>query len=507
MRGKILGTEGKARIIVHMNICTELPSSGTAGAVRADGLSASTSSSWQRYIVLLGSIPRIQVQAQPHYARWVKQWQDAEGGVSSEATRDFFHQFGQRPSITDWQFRQAVHAVELWVRKIEPVSWGPEFDWRGLADQAQSLGAGHSTLLRESALVVSSSHTKCRTGGGDQPNTDDRIPAPGEEEILGQTTEALRSAIRLANLSITTEKTYVSWCARFVRFCMRRLKHTPAQLGPDAISAYLEYLALERKVAPATEKQALNALVFHTRRVLKIEEFEIRRIPAQGGQRRPPTVLSREEVVRVIGHLGDPWKLIAQLLYGSGLRLMEGLRLRVKDLNFSQGTITIHDGKGGKHRVVPLPVALEARLQGHLESARQQHLQDLAVGLGDTHLPESLRRKYRNASREWCWQYLFSAAKVCAHPRTGEVARHHLHEASMQRQFKAAVNKAALNKRASCHTLRHSFASHLLENGTDIRTLQQILGHADVSTTMIYLHVMKRPGAGAPSPLDLPTMP
>jgi Phage integrase family len=201
--------------------------------------------------------------------------------------------------------------------------------------------------------------------------------------------------------------------------------------------------------------------------------------------------------------LDDPWKLATQLMYGSGLRLMETLRLRVKDLDFDQGTITVHDGKGGKHRVVPLPKALEKHLKDHLDKAREKHRQDLVAGAGDVHLPEPLRRKWPNATREWAWQYLFAAATLCPHPRTGHIARHHLHEASMQRQFKEAVRKTQISKPATCHTLRHSFATHLLESGTDIRTVQTLMGHTSVETTMIYLHVIKRPGAGAPSPLDL----
>ncbi|MBP7950360.1 MAG: integron integrase [Verrucomicrobiales bacterium] len=254
--------------------------------------------------------------------------------------------------------------------------------------------------------------------------------------------------------------------------------------------------------SPPTQKQALNAMVFLTKSVFGIGEFTLDPITPARGQRRPPVVMTREEGRSVFARLEDPWKLIAQVMYGSGLRLMVAMRLRVKDLDFGQGTIAIHDGKGGKHRVVTLPNALEPRLTRHLARLRENHLQGLAAGAGDCHMPESLLRKWPNASREWGWHWLFPAATLCPHPRTGKFARNHLHDDSMARQIRDAVRKAGIPKRVTSHTLRHSFATHLLESETDIRTVQNLLGHADVSTTMIYLHVMKRPDAGAPSPLD-----
>jgi integron integrase len=307
--------------------------------------------------------------------------------------------------------------------------------------------------------------------------------------------------------AVATEQTYVSWVRRFSRFRLRRLREAALEpFEPSSAAQYLSYLALERQISPATQRQALNALVFLARHVhdLKDEDVLIHLTPARGGTRRPPVVLTREEVRQVLAHLDDPWKLLVELMYGSGLRQREALALRVKDIDFGQGAITVHDGKGGKHRLVPLPRALESRLKTFLAGAKLRHEQDRAVGLGDSHLPEALRRKYPGAPREWKWQYVFSAAKVCAHPRTGNLARYHLHEHSLQRQVQAAVREAQITKKATSHSFRHSFATHLLEGGVDIRTVQTLLGHSDVSTTMIYLHVMKRPGAGAPSPLDLP---
>jgi len=457
-------------------------------------------SDWQRFFKLLASDPRIKPAARPYYARWIEGWLKSGGDRSAALTRRFFEDLGRRTDLADWQFRQAVRAVSLWCRKIADHSWAPSFDWRGLADQALALEDDHRTLLRESTQVVATP-----AADGTPSAATDHAPAQGEEEALAEAVAKARRAIRLAGLAVATEKTYLQWITRFGRFRLRRLRHPGLRdLDPASISRYLEYLALERRVSPATQKQALNALVFLAKKVRGLEEFKLDYRPARQGSRRLPTVLTRNEIRQVLSRLEDPWKLVAELLYGSGLRLMEGLGLRVKDIDFGQGTITIHDGKGGKHRIVPLPRALEDRLRQHLQVTRERHQQDLAAGVGETHLTESLRRKYPNAAKEWPWQFLFASAKICPHPRTGRMARYHLHESSMQRQFHRAVLATDLSKRASCHTLRHSFATHLLESGTDIRTVQDLLGHADVSTTMIYLHVIKKPGAGAPSPLDLP---
>ena len=268
-------------------------------------------------------------------------------------------------------------------------------------------------------------------------------------------------------------------------------------------AAYLDYLALERNVSAATQKQALNAMVFLLRHVFGLGDFALEKPNPGHTHRRPPVVLTREEVHQVFGHLENPWRLAAQIMYGCGLRLAEALRLRVKDLDFGQGTITVHDGKGGKHRVVTLPRAIEQALGDHLASAEAAHARDLAAGQGATHLPDAIQHKYPAASRQWVWQYVFPASKLCPHPRTGRIARHHLHPDSMGRQFQAAVAKARIPKRATCHSLRHSFATHLLESGIDIRTVQDLLGHTTLETTMIYTHVMRRPGAGAPSPMDM----
>lgn len=447
----------------------------------------------QKFTQCISSLP-IKPTARDYYVRWAESWTKAQGHQSAERTEAYFDALGSSTSIADWQFRQALDAARILACDVLAIPWAFTFPWQSLLDQARSLEPEHRTLARETIQV--------RAG---LPILPPQSPekATHDEAELTKLIDALRRAVRLKNRAVATEETYVYWNRRFIRFCFQKLGQAPYDAGPSGISAYLEFLALERNVAPATQSQALNAMVFFVKNVFGIEDLTLDHFTPARGQRRPPVVMTREEVRSVIAHLENPWKLAAQLMYGSGLRLMETLRLRVQDLDFGQGTITIHDGKGGKHRIVPLPKALEQRLNDSLATAREKHLQDLAVGAGDVHMPEALLRKWPNATREWPWQYLFPSATLCPHPRTGRVARHHLHEVSLQRQFKDAVRKASIPKRATCHTMRHSFATHLLESGTDIRSVQSLLGHASVETTMIYLHVMKRPGAGAPSPLDL----
>ncbi|MEM8954428.1 MAG: integron integrase [Verrucomicrobiota bacterium] len=455
-------------------------------------------SQWQRFVDLLDEHPRVRPEAREYYARWVRHWLDAGGDQSEQRTLAFFETLGRSRVLLEWQFKQAIHAVELWTCGIVCLPWGADFDWSGLADQATQLERGHRTLLRGTTRSISAVGPMSR-----EAKKNDRIVAPGENEAVTDLLGRLRCAIRVAGLAVTTEQTYVQWSARFCRFRMRRLRHQLTVLEAADMEAYLEFLALEREVAPATQRQALNALIFLAKKVYGLAEIELDFRPAAGKGRRPPVVLTRDEVRMILGRLCAPWKLICELMYGSGMRQAEVLRLRVKDIDFGHGTIHVHDGKRGKHRVVPLPKALESSLRDHMKLAEEKHRNDVADGLGETHLDPALRRKFPKAASEWKWQFLFSAAKVCHHPRTGQVARYHLHEKSLQRQFARAVERSSMTKRATCHSLRHSFATHLLESGVDIRSVQDLLGHESVATTMIYLHVMKKPGAGAPSPLDL----
>ena len=311
--------------------------------------------------------------------------------------------------------------------------------------------------------------------------------------------DQLREAIRRRYYSRRTEEAYVHWVRRFIWFSGRR---HPGELGEAEVTAFLSHLAVERKVAAATQNQALSALLFFYRHVLQVKLAWLKDIERAGGLPRTPTVLSRAEVERVLGELqGTRW-LIASLLYGAGLRLLECLRLRVKDVDFSYLQILVRDGKGGKDRVTMLPERLGAPLRAHLDRVRRLHLRDLAEGFGEVGLPFALARKYPGAGKDWVWQYVFPSARRSADPRSGVIRRHHLDESVPQRAVKEALRACGVAKHASCHTLRHSFATHLLEAGYDIRTVQELLGHSDVSTTMIYTHVLNRGGRGVKSPLD-----
>jgi integron integrase len=311
--------------------------------------------------------------------------------------------------------------------------------------------------------------------------------------------DQVRGKIRLKHYSIRTEQTYVDWIKRFI---LHFDKRHPRELGAAEVEAFLTHLAVAGNVAAATQNQAKSALLFLYREVLETELPWLDNVERARTPKRLPVVLTREEVQGVLGRLTGTHWLIASLLYGAGLRIMEGLRLRVKDVEFSRREILVRDGKGFKDRVTMLPAALAAPLAEHLERVKALHGRDLAAGRGAVYLPYALERKYPGAARDWAWQYVFPSANLSADPRTGIERRHHLQDQAVQRAMRQAVRDAGVNKPATPHTLRHSFATHLLEGGYDIRTVQELLGHADVSTTMIYTHVLNKGGRGVTSPLD-----
>lgn len=311
--------------------------------------------------------------------------------------------------------------------------------------------------------------------------------------------DRLRRAIRARHYSPRTEKAYVHWVRRFVFF--HRMRH-PDKMAAAEITQFINHLAVQRHVAASTQNQALSALLFLYHDVLDVELERLETIVRAKRPVRLPVVLTRDEVQEVLRHLhGTSW-LAASLLYGAGLRLMECMRLRVKDVEFGRNEITVRDGKGQKDRVTILPGKSREPLMAHLERVRRTHAEDLKRGRGSVELPFALARKYPRAAWEWGWQWVFPASRFYRCPANGRLRRHHRHESALQRDIKDAVRRAGIPKPASCHTLRHSFATHLLESGYDIRTIQELLGHSDVSTTMIYTHVLNRGGRGIRSPLD-----
>jgi integron integrase len=306
--------------------------------------------------------------------------------------------------------------------------------------------------------------------------------------------------MRLKHFSPRTEEAYVSWVRRFVRF--HALRH-PREMGEAEVARFLTHLAEERRVAASTQGQALAALLLLYRDVVGRPLAGLGPMVRARAPLRLPVVLTRGEVERVLGGLGGGMRLVGMVLYGSGLRLLECLTLRVKDVDLERGELRIRRGKGARDRVTVLAQSAREPLGWQLEAVRRQHERDVVAGGGWVELPYALRRKYPRAGRSWPWQWVFPARRRYVDAETGEVRRHHLHPTAMQRAIAAAVRASGIGKRATCHTLRHSFATHLLEAGYDIRTVQELLGHRDVSTTMIYTHVLNRGGHGVQSPADL----
>lgn len=384
---------------------------------------------------------------------------------------------GRDPAISAWQFRQLVHSLQILYCDVIRCDWASSFDWQYWKDSARELEPQHPTIARHNRPISAA------------------VPAPGFD-----IEQALIAKIRLKNYSIRTEQAYVSWLSRYVTFNDGR---DPRELGANEVAAYLNHLALDREVSVSTQGQALSALVFLYEQVIGTAIGTLDGLVAARKPRRLPVVLTRQEVSTLLRGIGDPsLALFIGLLYGTGMRLLECARLRVKDVDFSYSQILVRDGKGQKDRVVPLPQTYCTSLRTHISRVLQRHAADLADGYGEVFLPEALARKYPSAPREPGWQYVFPSGRLSADPRSGKIRRHHFHESSIQKALRRAALASGIHKRISCHTLRHCFATHLLESGYDIRTVQELLGHADVSTTMIYTHVLNRGGKGVVSPAD-----
>lgn len=451
---------------------------------------AAESRFWDRYIqlarqenvpekVLRWYVRRIEQYIEAHRDRPLREHEASD-------VKKYLQRVGRAGDLQGWQFRQVVHALQILFSGLVRTDWAVGFDWRYWLESSRELETDHPTVARHNHPIEP---TALPQAGG--------LNSPGTANLIRE----ISAEIRRRNYSIRTEQSYLQWVRRYVLYHNNR---DPRELGGLEVAAYLNNLAIARGVSPSTQSQALNALVFLYEQVLGKKLGTLTGLVQARKPRRMPVVLTREEVQRVLAVITDePFALMAGLLYGTGMRLMECVRLRVMDVDFGYSQIVVRDGKGGKDRVVPLPRRYRQALEFQVKTVIDLHRDDLAQGYGEVFMPDSLARKYPNAPREPGWQFVFPSGKLSADPQSKKIRRHHVHESSLQRAIKRAAMASGLHKRISSHTLRHSFATHLLESGYDIRTVQELLGHADVSTTMIYTHVLNRPGMTVTSPIDL----
>ena len=452
---------------------------------------------WDGYLSVLGA-----ARINPENAKWyflrVEQYFKAHPSVALSAheadhVQHWFEQKRRMGSLADWQFRNMVDALRFAFGDLLRAPWATTFDWDGWRKAAQTLSPHRPPEAGRG------------TPNGDAPLRREAPKAPATTSNDSRSTrvapiiERLVTEIRRRGYSIRTEQAYTQWVRRFVDF-----HHgvDASTLGGPEIVRFLEYLAVERTVAVNTQNQALNALVFFYSQVLKLPLGDLDNFVRAQRPRRLPVVLTRDQVRALIAVMPGTHQLMARLVYGTGMRLMECVRVRVKDIDFDYHQIIVRNGKGGKDRVVPLPEVLNVALAKQLVAVRSVHNDDCARGFGEVYLPEALHRKFPAAGRDWRWQWVFPSGRLSVDPRSDKTRRHHLHENGLQRAVKLAAQAASIDKKVSTHTLRHSFAIHLLEAGYDIRTVQELLGHSDVSTTMIYTHVLNRGGRAVKSPLD-----
>jgi integron integrase len=449
---------------------------------------AAESRFWDRYIEVLNQakVPEI---AHRWYVVRVERYIAAHSTTrlrlhTPSMMEEYLSEAGRDAALPGWRFRQLVHALQLLFTNLVQVRWASAFDWEYWLASAQTLQEQHPTLARHNSPINVAAPPPTASKGD--------APSAWREKLVGE--------LRRRNYSIRTEEAYVQWIVRYLRF---NQDAAPEQLGAEHVAAYLNHLALSRGVSPSTQNQALNAAVFLYEQVLGRELGELSGLVAARKPQRLPTVLTREEIKQLIAHVNDQtFRLMIQLMYGTGMRLLECVRLRIMEVDLNYSQIIVRDGKGGKDRVVPMPEKCRPMIESQVQAALILHQEDLQQGFGEVFLPDALARKYPNAGRAPSWQYMFPSGKLSADPRSKTIRRHHMHETGVQKAVQRAALASGIRKRISSHTLRHSFATHLLEAGYDIRTVQELLGHADVSTTMIYTHVLNRGGKGVVSPVD-----
>lgn len=445
---------------------------------------------WHNYLFLLEK-HGVTRKARPWYRRHIEEYIAAHPDVKlrhhrSQFVDDYLNAKGRIRQLPEWQFRQIADALRLLFCELVRIDWAAAYDWYQWRAFARELEPDHPSLLQDispTKLARESTNPLLQRFQQDYP-----------DQYL-----AFIKTIRVRRMAARTESTYLHWLTRFFQF--HRWPDIN-EIGNDAIAAYLEFLALQRRVSIATQKTALNSLVFFFREVLGRNIDDAIPYTRAQRQRRLPTVLSQNEVRDLLDNMHGRSKLMASLMYGTGMRVMECVRLRVQDIDFDYKQITVRAGKGNKDRVVPLPDSLLTDIKQTLDEVKRLHDGDLSEGYGEALLPASLARKLGNASKSWQWQFVFPSTRLSLDHASGKTRRYHIHQTALQKAIRQAARAAGINKRVTSHTLRHSFATHLLESGRDIRVIQELLGHADVNTTMIYTHVLNKGGLAVPSPLD-----
>lgn len=412
------------------------------------------------------------------------------GTLSESDIRDILTSLADSMKLNAWQHEQLIDAIRILL--IHCIRGGASrvIDWSRWKTSIRIPQQEAASTARE-YTPEEQVYTKARKSGGEYA----RVRLQHRELIVSLATE-----IRRRGFAYRTEEAYEQWTVRYIVFCGGR---SPSESGPGQVIDFLQQLVVVGNVSSSTQNQALNALIFLYKHVLKEPLGQLENLARSKHKKKVPVVMSRAEVRALLNQLDGWQKDVASLLYGTGMRLLEGLSLRVKDIDFEYDRIHVYQAKGKKDRYVPLPKSLVQPLHEHIRRVKPLHQQDLAEGHGQVLMPEALARKYPNAATDIRWQYLFPSRRLSIDPRSGTIRRHHMHESGLQRAVKSAANRAGISKRISCHTFRHSFATHLLESNHDIRTVQELLGHSDVSTTMIYTHVLNRPGVSVSSPLDL----
>lgn len=430
------------------------------------------------------------------YFQWAKEFATYKQGTlssrSSSDVLDYLESIAKRPKIYKYQLEQALNALQfLYQIQLNP-SWAKKWEWDKAKKHILSL------FISEKCAKATKPQSLKNQSQFQQNSFADTIPNSAFKSKHSEIISLLRNEIRRYHYSIRTEQAYESWALRFLAFHQTK---PYSDLCEGEVKDFLDYLVQARQVAASTQSQALNAIVFFFKHAFQRPLGDIGNFIRSKRPKKLPDVLSRAETESLLTEMHDSMALMAGLLYGSGLRLMECIRLRVKDVDFSYHQIKVW-GKGEKHRVTVLPKRYENELHTQIKNTRMIHQKDLKTGNGAVFIPPAMARKFPGAAKEFAWQYIFPAHRLSVDPRTSKVRRHHIHETSLQKAVKVAAKKAKITKQASCHTLRHSFATHLLESGNDIRTVQELLGHENVSTTMIYTHVMNRPGLSVKSPAD-----